>query len=637
MRLDDNARFERAKGLFMAGLERAAREEWPGAEALFREALELMPDRISVLVNLAAVLLKQRKFDEAEPLVERARALEPEGADVLLNLAALRLGRQHYEEALEVSVRLVERDPGLVEAWMNKGRAEYALSRDEAAYASFLRAGELDPGSFDAWLWLGTMQMRRRQHVEALAAYERAEALKPGRDYVVGQALFIRQQLCDWRVLDASLERVVEGLRRGHKPIHPFPLLSLIDDPALHRRCAELHATEHAAVHRPLPPRAPDGRKLRVGYFSADFRDHAVSQLMAEVFERHDRTEFEWFGFAFGPPSDDAMRRRVSAAFDRFIDVRALDDEAVVRLARELEIDVAVDLTGYTQDGRPGLFVRRCAPVQIVYLGYPGTTGLPGMDYIAADPVVVPEEAFPHYSEKVIHLPGCYLPNDGGRRPGPRRFTRAGAGLPERGFVFCCFNNSYKIRPADFAAWMRILKAVDGAVLWLSDAPPAAVDNLRREAAGHGVDPGRLVFAPRMPELGDHLARLRLADLFLDTSPYNAHTTAIDALLANVPLLTCPGRSFASRVAASLLNDLGLHEWVVPDWEAYERTAVTLARDPAAHAALRERLARAQGAALFDGRRVARGLEAAYRAAHRRHVAGLPPDHLRIEAGGRLL
>lgn len=270
--------------------------------------------------------------------------------------------------------------------------------------------------------------MRRRQHVEALAAYERAEALKPGRDYVIGQALFIRQQLCDWRVLDASLERVVEGLRSGHKPIHPFPLLSLIDDPALHRRCAELHATEHAAVHRPLPSRAPDGRKLRVGYFSADFRDHAVSQLMAEVFERHDRTEFEWFGFAFGPPSDDAMRRRVSAAFDRFIDVRALDDEAVVRLARELEIDVAVDLTGYTQDGRPGLFVRRCAPVQIVYLGYPGTTGLPGMDCIAADPVVVPEAAFPHYSEKVIHLPGCYLPNDGGRRPGPGASRAPGRG-----------------------------------------------------------------------------------------------------------------------------------------------------------------------------------------------------------------
>jgi predicted O-linked N-acetylglucosamine transferase (SPINDLY family) len=368
-----------------------------------------------------------------------------------------------------------------------------------------------------------------------------------------------------------------------------------------------------------------------VGYYSADFHHHATCVLIAEMLESHDRERFETYGFSFGPRVDDAMRRRISRAFTRFIDVAGRSDVEIARLSRELRIDIAVDLKGHTQDSRPGIFAERCAPVQASFLGYPGTMGAGFIDYVIADKTVIPPHERQHYAEQVVWLPGSHQPNDSTRAISERVYTRAELGLPEQGFVFCCFNQAYKILPATFAVWMRVLRAVPGSVLWLLEDNPYAARQLRDHAQAAGIEPERLVFAQRMP-LPEHLARQRQADLFVDTLPYNAGTTASDALWAGLPVLTCAGRSFASRLAASLLHALDLPELITRSQAAYEARAIELATDPQQLAALRRRLHfNRDVSTLFDGKDHARRLEKAYTAMHDRLRAGQAPAPLDIE------
>jgi protein O-GlcNAc transferase len=375
--------------------------------------------------------------------------------------------------------------------------------------------------------------------------------------------------------------------------------------------------------------------RIRLGYFSADFHGHATSYLMAELFEVHDRARFDVTAFSFGPEDDGDVRQRLAASFERFIDVRNETDHAVAALARKLEIDIAVDLKGFTVDGRTGIFARRAAPIQVGYLGFPGSMGADYFDYLVADRVVIPPAERQFFSEKIVYLPDSYQVNDRKRPIAGRTPTRAQAGLPENGFVFCCFNNNHKITPAMFACWMRLLARVEGSVLWLLEDNAVAAANLLREAAARAIDPQRLVFAGRMP-LPEHLARHRLADLFLDTLPYNAHTTASDALWAGLPLVTCLGDTFAGRVAASLVNAVRLPELVAATPQAYEHLALELARDPEKLAAIKRKLARHRlTTPLFDTVRFARHIEAAFMAMHERHQAGLPPEHIDLAGASK--
>jgi predicted O-linked N-acetylglucosamine transferase (SPINDLY family) len=369
---------------------------------------------------------------------------------------------------------------------------------------------------------------------------------------------------------------------------------------------------------------------MRIGYFSSDCHDHATMFLMAGLFEEHDRTRFEVTVFSFGLASQDAMRQRLLAGVERFIDVREKSDQEVVALARSLELDIAVDLKGFTSGARTELFALRVAPIQVSYLGYPGTMGVPYMEYLIADHTLIPAPSRVHYSEKVVYLPDSYQVNDSRRAIAARVFTREQVGLPAQGFVFCCFNNSYKILPAVFDVWMRLLQRVPGSVLWLLQDNAGAMQNLYQEAQRRGVDPSRLVFATRLGH-SEHLSRQRLADLFLDTLPYNAHTTASDALWSGLPVLTCMGESFAARVGASLLKAVGLPELISENLAQYEALAVQLASQPQRLAALRERLAANRAtAALFDTRRFTRNLERAYAQILQRHRDGLPPDHIEV-------
>jgi predicted O-linked N-acetylglucosamine transferase (SPINDLY family) len=351
---------------------------------------------------------------------------------------------------------------------------------------------------------------------------------------------------------------------------------------------------------------------------------------MAELFERHDKSKFEIIGFSFGPQVEDEMRTRVSRSMDRFIDVRTQSDEEVMQLSRELEIDIAVDLKGFTQDSRTGIFIGRAAPIQVSYLGYPGTMGASCIDYLVADRTLIPVESRQHYSEKIVYLPDSYQVNDSRRVIAANSPTRSEEGLPEKGFVYCCFNNNYKITPSVFDLWMRILNRVEGSVLWLLEDNPSAGVNLRQEAARRGVSRERLIFARRLP-LAEHLARHQLADLFLDTLPCNAHTTASDALWAGLPVLTQMGEAFAGRVAASLLGAVGLPEMVAATKVEYEALAVELALDRSRMKTIKDRLQKNRlTAPLFDAATYARNLESAYTAMYERHNAKLPPEHISI-------
>jgi predicted O-linked N-acetylglucosamine transferase (SPINDLY family) len=552
-------------------------------------------------------------------------------SDALLQSAnsLLQLGRK--PEALTCYESYLKGNPNSAEAWHNRGIALSQMQRFDEAVASFDKVLALRPDSAQTWSNRAHAQFEQKRYEEAVADYDKALALDPEAGSARGYRLLAKLWCCDWRNLDADIAEVFSRLRAGARVIQPFGNLSVSRDPADQLLCARLWS----ARQEPLSPLWRGERyahdKIRVAYVSGDFCVHPVSILMAGVFEHHDKSRFETTAISFGPDDGSDLRWRIARSFDRFVDVRGRMDFDIAKLMRELEIDIAVDLMGLTGAARNGILAHRPAPLQVNYLGFPGTMALPHMDYIIADPIVIPPGEARHYTEKIVHLPDTYMASDAHRRVADRVFTRMDAGLPETGCVFACFNNSYKFSPAIFAAWMRLLEAVDNSVLLLSEPNPVAKRNLADEAERHGVSRHRLVFSPFLDKIDDHLARLKLADLFLDTLPCNAHTTASDALFAGVPVLTTPGTTFAGRVGASLLSAIGLRELIAESLAAYERRAIELARNPAALAAIRAKL-RANRASypLFDTARFTRHLELAFAQMCERQRRGLGPDSFAV-------
>jgi predicted O-linked N-acetylglucosamine transferase (SPINDLY family) len=584
------------------------------------------------LLAQAVALHRQGRLAEAEALYRDIARQDPTHFDALHLAGVVALQTHRTEDGVALIRHAIALNARVAEAHGNLGNGLRELRRFEEALACFDRAIALRPDSAEAHRDRATTLQNLGRYEEALASYEQAMALRPGLDFLQGMVAHGRMMMCDWRRVQRDTMALAASIVRGDRAAMPFAVAALTGSPALQRQAAEIFVRAKYPGNPSMPrrsPRSPNG-KLRIGYFSADFYNHATAYLMAEVLERHDRGAFEITAFSFGPDASDEMRQRLEASADRFIDVRLQSDRTVAELARSLEIDIAVDLKGFTKDFRTGIFACRAAPIQVNWLGYPGTMGAGFIDYIIADPMLIREQDRPHYAEKIVWLPDTYQPNDRQRRIAGHTPARVEVGLPAEGFVFCCFNNSYKITPDVFASWMRILRQVEGSVLWLLHDNDMAVANLTHAAAQCGVTPARLVFAQRLP-LAEHLARHRLANLFLDTLPYNAHTTASDALWAGLPVLTRAGATFAGRVAASLLHALGLPDLIMATAEEYEAKAVSLARDADAVAAVRQRLAHNRMAApLFDTTRFTRNLETAYQAMFGRWQAGLPPEDIRI-------
>ena len=597
------------------------------------QAVAIEPGNAEFHNNFGLALDRAHRHLEAVQCFDAALAIAPEVATAWSNrgVALHQLGR--LAEALASADRAIAIDAADAEAWSNRGLVLHDLRRYDEALAAHEKATRLAPSFANAWANLGATFNTLKQPDRALVAYDRALAIEPANWQVQGDRLHTAMLLCDWKGLATATQGIVDAIERVHAFVHPFVLLPTGASPPLQKRNAArwlaANCAPGAEVH--AASRGAEGGRVRLGYFSNDFRRHAMMELLVEVFERHDRSRFECTAFSLGPTTADAMRSRAMAAFDRFIDVGAMGDLEIAALSHSLGIDVAIDLNGYTQGARPGIFAARAAPLQVSYLGYPGTMAAPWMDYLLADAVVVPAEAFDAYSEQIAWLPHSYQANASWQAIAPASQQRRAAGLPDEGFVICSFNNSYKITPDVFDVWMRLLARVPGSVLWLIEANAVAAANLRGEAVRRGIAADRIVFAPRTNREA-HLARHQLADLFVDTLHYGAHTTASDALRAGLPVLTCMGESFPSRVAASLCRQVGLDALVTTDVAVYEATALALATTERERlASLRRQLAEAlPRSPLFDAAAFARDFEQLCVAMHERHRAGLQPAHLAV-------
>jgi predicted O-linked N-acetylglucosamine transferase (SPINDLY family) len=638
------------------------------ALADYDRALSLAPGVAMLHNNRGNSLRELKRHAEALSSLDRALELEPRYVEARINRGNVLHDLKRYPEALSEFEQVLQSNPRLALAHRLRAGVLHDLNRREASASAYRIALQIDPEDPETLCNFAILLYELAQYPEALECLDRALSLRPGDakalnnrfqclramrrneeaaeamaglmaiapdwDYAAGNLLHARAHCCRWVDDEAVRRRLVEDALAGRKADLPLSFLAVTDSAAAQLACARTWVDDKfPAIQAAVPPvpRRPRDR-IRVAYVSADFREHPVSYLMAGVFERHDRSRFEITGISLAPDDGSPAGRRVRQGLGHVVDVYGQSDAEIAAVLRNREIDIAVDLMGHTFGSRTGVFAMRPAPVQVNYLGYPGTMGAPYIDYILADRIVIPAERRSFYSEQVVYLPDCFQANDDRRRIADRRFSRGELGLPEAGFVFCCFNNSYKINPAVFARWMALLRSVEGSVLWLFAEGSATAKNLRAEASRLQVDPGRLVFAGRVP-YAEHLARLQVADLFLDTWPFNAGTTASDALWAGVPVLTCPGEAFAARMAASLVTAVGLPELVAGSVEDYVRIALKLASEPATLAALRSRLwvLRTQSP-LFDTARFCRNLEEAYRRMCERNRQGLKPDVIEVAA-----
>jgi len=595
-------------------LQRAGRV----AEAVesYRRAIALKPDYGMAHSNLASALNDQGLFEAGLESARRAVELIPGFLGACVNCAAALIGLERFAEAEVPLRRALELMPDRAETHHDLGRVLAELRRFDEAVASYRRVVALKPDCAEAHCHLGELLKAQGKLREAIACFDRAVVLEPENSVALAGWFHERQNICDWsgyRESEARV-RIAVAVRVQPSPGVPFRLLTLSSTPEEQLACARHIAAKIAASKAAVLPRLQPrpGERIRLGYLSADFREHPVALLLAGLIERHDRQSFEVLGYSCGPDDRSATRACLAGAFDRFVDIGMMPRRQAAELIHADGVHILIDLTGYTQLSRTAILAHRPAPIQVNFLGYPGTMGADFIDYIIVDRFVVPDDQQPFYTERLVHLPHCYQPSDTGREIANPAPSRAECGLPEEGFVFCCFNTSYKITPAFFDIWMRLLNAVPGSVLWLVARNAIVVDNLRREATRRGVAADRLVFTLPAP-MPLYLGRLALADLFLDTLPYNAGATANDALWAGLPVLTCAGKTYAGRMAGALLKAVGLTELITTSLEEYAALALRLAQKPEMLAQLRARLAQNRAThPLFDTECFTRNLEAAY-------------------------
>ncbi len=616
-------------GLVLHALSRHAE-----AIASYDRALAVGPDSAGTWTNRGHAVRALRRYDEAVASFERAIALDPAYFEALSTRGLVLFEMRLLDAAVACLDQALALRPGDVASLSNRGGALAELQRPAEALASLNLALTHDPACTIALFNRGMALRDLKRPDEAAASFSRLLEIDPAFPWARGYLLNSKLQCCDWAGYDEALARLEAAVRSGSRADAPYLFLMASQSPAAQLECAKTWVADACPAAAEPVWRGARYRhdRIRIAYLSADLYEHAMAYLTAELFELHDRSRFEVTGVSLGPDDRSALRKRIERGFDRFIDGRALSDREVAQKLADLEIDIAVDMNGFTQRNRAAIFAQRCAPVQVAFLGYPGTMGAEYMDYIIADRHVIPSGDEKYYSEKVVRLPDTYQVNDRTHPVATRTPLRSEAGLPEKGFVFCCFNNNFKVTPQMFAIWMRLLAKIEGSVLWLLQDNALVVRNLRAEAEARGVAGERIVFAGRVSS-PDHLARQRLADLFLDTLPYNAHTTASDALRVGLPLVTCVGPAFPGKVAGGLLTACGMPELVTHSLADYEALALRLAMEPGLLKGLRSKLeANRATCALFDTDRYRRHIEAAYTRMHARTQQGLPPEQFDVES-----
>ena len=598
----------------------------------FKQAVKLNPNMPDLQLGIGNIFRELKRYDGAFAAYDKALALKADLAEAWLGRGNVFTDLKRHDEALVAYDKALALKSDLEGAWLGRGNVFFDLKRYDEAFAAYDKALALKPDLAEAWLGRGNVFSHLKRYDEAFVAYDKAFAIKPDLVGVEGARLRSKMDSCNWDNFASDCNHLIGSVKSNKTNTLPFVLLEINSSVEDQFNCAELW------VQKNYPPAIKPfwagelykHDKIRIGYVSADFRQHPVAYLMAGVFECHNKSRFDVVAISIGPKDNSELRQRLERSFDKFIDASALSVDEIATKIKNAEIDILIDLNGFTQNARTEVFARRPAPIQVNYLGYLGTMGAEYIDYIVADRTVIPETQKHLYMEKIIYLPNSFQPTDRQRHISDKIFMRADCGLPQEGFVFCNFNAHYKITPDVFDIWMRILMRVNGSVLWLVAGNPTTESNLKKEALVRGVNAERLIFAPPVP-LPEHQARLRLADLFLDTLPYNAGATASDTLWAGIPLLTCIGDTFVGRMAASVLEAISLPELITTTPEAYERMAVDLATHPEKLAAIRHKLAENRlTTPLFNTRLFAKHIEAAYIAMHERHQAGLAPDHIVI-------
>jgi len=596
----------------------------------YEKAIALKPDYIEAWSNKGNALGELKRLDEALASYDQALSLSPDYIEAWSNKGVTLQGLKKYNEALACYDQALTLKPDYIEAWSNKGNALGELKRLNEALACYDQALSLQPDYAEVWSNKASALSMLQRYDEAILCYQKALDLSDSIDWIYGDQIYAQMKACNWSNLQENTEILARKINAGEKIINPFQLLALNDDPLLQRQCAEIYARDQHPANPILGPIPKQARKEKIciAYYSADFRNHPTAHLTAQLYELHDKARFEVIAFSFGQNDKSVMRSRLSKAFNQFIDATGMSDKEIAMLSRKLGVDIAIDLGGFTLDNRTDIFAYRAAPIQVNYLVYAGTMGTKYMDYIVADETLIPLASQHFYSEKVAYLPNSYQVNDSTRIITDKKLTRQHLGLPEKGFVFCCFNNNHKIVPASFDMWMRILGALDDSILWLLEDNAAAAENLKKEALSRGIDGDRLIFAKRTSP-AEHLMRHCSADLFLDTLPYNAHTTASDALWMGLPVLTLMGESFAGRVAASLLNAVDLPELITRTPKEYEALAIDLAINPESLEAIRSRLERNRlSKPLFNTPLFTQSLEEVYIQMYERYQADLAPEHI---------
>jgi protein O-GlcNAc transferase len=610
-------------------------EKHEEAAQWYEKILKANPQHLDARNNYAASLLASGRSKEALQQYDELIALSPDSADAYANRGMALQHLRRLDEALSDYDKAVALRPDFPQAYVNRGNVLVGLCRPDDALASYRKAVTLKSDFAAAYNNIGNIHCDRGQFDEALSAYNEAIARQAEDSEAQSMRLFAKMHLCDWSNFKSECAGLISLIKRG-APVYPFTILAFSSSLDEQLRCARLFSRRFPlSAHPHWRGEIYKHDRIRVAYVSSDFRQHAVSCILAGMFECHDRSKFEVMGISLGPDDGSEMRGRLQRAFEHFVDARALSDDDVASHIRKAEIDILIDLNGFTAGARFGIFANRAAPLQVGYLG--GTRGADYIDYLIADPRLITPAQRPYYAEKIVYLPNSFQPIDDKRAISDTAYSRGDLGLPDDAFVFCCFNNSYKIVPRVFDCWMRILKQIDGSVLWLREDKERASDNLRQEAQGRGIAGERLVFAQRMPSMAEHLARHRLADLFLDTLPFNAHTTADDALWAGLPVLTQIGEALPGRVGASLLHAIGLPEMIAQTEEEYEKLAIELATNPTKLAAIKSKLARDRlTMPLFNTALFTRHLESAYQAIYRRRLAGMPADHVHVTEASSL-
>ena len=619
--------------IFSLAVEAYQEKKFSLAEKYYKEIVKKFPDNVNTLINLGMTLKQLEKFNEAIDCYKRSIQINPKNANSYYNLANLYNNIEKYDEAITFYKKTIEINPNFLGAYNNLGNILKNLNKYESAISFFNQAIQIDPRNAVLYNNLGISYNDIGEIAQAHKCFSEAFKINPNLDYLLGSLIQSKHCIVEWKYFEKDLKDLSDRILKNDRVCSPFQSVLFFDSPNLQSITAQKHVKEkyYNKKNSITFLNKQSKKKIRIGYYSADFYNHAMSYLLVRLFELHDKSKFEIIAFSFGPDKNDELSKRISNTFNKFIKVNLKTDKEIAEISKKLNIDIAVDLMCYTTNSRIGIFSERCAPIQINYLGYPGTSSAEFIDYVIADKTLIPKKNQKYFSEKIVYLPNTYQVRDSTQKISNKTYKRKDFNLPEDNFVFCCFNQNYKITPDVYDIWMRLLKKVDGSVLWLLKNSDIGINNLKKEARKRGVDPNKIIFAERMA-MPEHLARHKLADLFIDTFPYTAHTTCSDALWAGLPVITRIGESFASRVGASLLYAIGLEELITKTKTEYENLAIKLATESGILKNIKNKLEKNKiKKPLFNTQLYTSNIETAYKKLYKNYHSNLAIKNIEIK------